>query len=237
MLSWRKPGPPLPESSRSQLSERESSSSRECVRLPEIAPNNRISGLWFDSRRRQIGGRADSSPVSESGGDVAVSGQQGRQVHRTGSPRAGGYAAMAVSGSMGGALGPIGRGRTTISASYAPEKIPYAIDRLRSPTETNRSYGVMNKRLADRPFLAGEYSIARHGELSLGGAARAAGGRISTISCNLKALVRGKSRPPGTIRRLWTRRRRSIRTQSADVPRMPRKIMVRPDASVVRVTR
>ena len=26
--------------------------------------------------------------------------------------------------------------------------------------ETNRLYGVMNKRLADRPFLAGDYSIA-----------------------------------------------------------------------------
>ena len=26
--------------------------------------------------------------------------------------------------------------------------------------ETNRLYGVLNKRLADRPFLAGEYSIA-----------------------------------------------------------------------------
>lgn len=41
---------------------------------------------------------------------------------------------------------------------YAPEKIPYAIDRY--VKETNRLYGVLNKRLADRPFLAGEYSIA-----------------------------------------------------------------------------
>jgi GSH-dependent disulfide-bond oxidoreductase len=41
---------------------------------------------------------------------------------------------------------------------YAPEKIPYAIERY--VKETNRLYGVLNKRLADRGFLAGEYSIA-----------------------------------------------------------------------------
>ena len=41
---------------------------------------------------------------------------------------------------------------------YAPEKIPYAIDRY--VKETNRLYGVLNKRLADREFVAGEYSIA-----------------------------------------------------------------------------
>ncbi len=41
---------------------------------------------------------------------------------------------------------------------YAPEKIDYAIDRYTN--EANRLYGVMNKRLADRPFLAGDYSIA-----------------------------------------------------------------------------
>ena len=39
-----------------------------------------------------------------------------------------------------------------------PEKLPYAIDRYTN--ECHRLYGVMNKRLADRPFLAGTYSIA-----------------------------------------------------------------------------
>ena len=41
---------------------------------------------------------------------------------------------------------------------YAPEKVPYAIDRYTN--ETNRLYGVLNKRLADRDFVAGDYSIA-----------------------------------------------------------------------------
>ena len=42
--------------------------------------------------------------------------------------------------------------------NYAPEKLPYAIDRYRN--EVNRLYGVMNKRLADRDYLGGDYSIA-----------------------------------------------------------------------------
>lgn len=41
---------------------------------------------------------------------------------------------------------------------YAPEPIDYAIERYTN--EVNRLYGVMNKRLADREFLAGRYSIA-----------------------------------------------------------------------------
>ena len=41
---------------------------------------------------------------------------------------------------------------------YAPERLAYAINRY--VNETNRLYGVMNKRLADREFIAGNYSIA-----------------------------------------------------------------------------
>jgi GSH-dependent disulfide-bond oxidoreductase len=39
-----------------------------------------------------------------------------------------------------------------------PEQIPYAIDR--HTNEVNRLYGVLNTRLADRRFIAGDYSIA-----------------------------------------------------------------------------
>jgi GSH-dependent disulfide-bond oxidoreductase len=42
--------------------------------------------------------------------------------------------------------------------NYAPEKIEYGINRYTN--EVNRLYGVLNKRLADRDYLAGEYSIA-----------------------------------------------------------------------------
>lgn len=41
---------------------------------------------------------------------------------------------------------------------YAPVKIEYAIDRY--VRETGRLYGVLNKHLAQRDFIAGDYSIA-----------------------------------------------------------------------------
>ena len=57
---------------------------------------------------------------------------------------------------MGG-LGPMA-GQNNHFSAYAPEKIPYAMDRYRN--EVNRLYGVMNKQLANHEYLAGEYSIA-----------------------------------------------------------------------------
>ncbi|EHK78476.1 glutathione S-transferase [Sinorhizobium meliloti CCNWSX0020] len=56
-----------------------------------------------------------------------------------------------------GGLGPMA-GQAHHFRQYAPERIAYGIDRYTN--EVNRLYGVMNKRLADRPFLAGDYSIA-----------------------------------------------------------------------------
>ncbi|ALN73932.1 MULTISPECIES: glutathione S-transferase family protein [unclassified Aureimonas] len=56
-----------------------------------------------------------------------------------------------------GGLGPMA-GQAHHFRQYAPEKIAYGIDRYTN--EVNRLYGVMNKRLAGRDFLAGDYSIA-----------------------------------------------------------------------------
>jgi GST-like protein len=57
-----------------------------------------------------------------------------------------------------GGLGPMA-GQNHHFSRYAPEKIPYAIDRY--VNETNRLYGVLNRRLATVPYLAGsEYTIA-----------------------------------------------------------------------------
>ncbi len=56
-----------------------------------------------------------------------------------------------------GGLGPMA-GQAHHFRKYAPEKLPYAVDRYTN--EVNRLYGVMNRRLADRDFLAGDYSIA-----------------------------------------------------------------------------
>ncbi len=57
---------------------------------------------------------------------------------------------------MGG-LGPMA-GQNHHFNRYAPEKLPYAIDRY--VRETARLYGVLDRRLAGREYLAGEYSIA-----------------------------------------------------------------------------
>ncbi len=57
---------------------------------------------------------------------------------------------------MGG-VGPMA-GQAHHFLSYAPEKLPYAMNRYRD--EVNRLYGVLNGRLADRDWVAGPYSIA-----------------------------------------------------------------------------
>ncbi len=57
---------------------------------------------------------------------------------------------------MGG-LGPM-LGQNLHFGQYAPEKIPYAIDRY--VNETSRLFKVLDKQLTDREFIAGEYSIA-----------------------------------------------------------------------------
>ena len=56
-----------------------------------------------------------------------------------------------------GNLGPMA-GQNNHFNNYAVEKLQYAMDRYRN--EVNRLYGVLNARLADRPYMAGEYSIA-----------------------------------------------------------------------------
>jgi GST-like protein len=56
-----------------------------------------------------------------------------------------------------GGLGP-NCGQNHHFAAYASEKIPYAINRF--VNETNRLYGVLNKQLAGRDYIAGDYSIA-----------------------------------------------------------------------------
>lgn len=54
-------------------------------------------------------------------------------------------------------LGPMA-GQNHHFSAYAPEKLPYAIRRY--VNETARLYGVLNKRLGDRDYIAGSYSIA-----------------------------------------------------------------------------
>ena len=57
---------------------------------------------------------------------------------------------------MGG-VGPM-QGQANVFFQYFTEKIPAAIDRYQN--ETRRLYGVMDKHLSDKEYLAGDYSIA-----------------------------------------------------------------------------
>jgi glutathione S-transferase len=49
-------------------------------------------------------------------------------------------------------------GQANVFVRYFPEKIPAVIERYQR--ETNRLFGVLDKRLSDHDYLAGEYSIA-----------------------------------------------------------------------------
>jgi GST-like protein len=57
---------------------------------------------------------------------------------------------------MGG-IGPM-MGQANVFYRYAPERIPYAIDRYQR--EVRRLFEVLDTRLSDHEFLAGDYSIA-----------------------------------------------------------------------------
>jgi GSH-dependent disulfide-bond oxidoreductase len=54
-------------------------------------------------------------------------------------------------------VGPM-QGQANVFFRYAPEKIPFAIERYQN--ETERLYRVLDRQLADHEYLAGDYSIA-----------------------------------------------------------------------------
>jgi GST-like protein len=117
----------------------------------KIAPNNRIPAI-VDTEA------ADGKPLSlfESGAILLYLAEKtGRFIPLTVRGRA--EVMQWLFWQMAG-LGPMA-GQNHHFVQYAPEQIPYAITRY--VNETNRLYGVVNRRLADREFVAGsEYSIA-----------------------------------------------------------------------------
>lgn len=117
----------------------------------KIAPNNRIPAI----RDTAPADGGAPIPVFESGAILEYLGDKtGKFLPKD--PRGRAEVVQWTYWQMGG-LGPMA-GQNHHFAHYAPEKIPYAIERY--VKETNRLYAVMNKRLADRDFLAGAYSIA-----------------------------------------------------------------------------
>jgi len=119
-----------------------------------IAPNNRIPAIV--DRAPADGGE----PVSlfESGAILLyLADKIGKFVPPPSAIRERAEALQWLFWQMGG-LGPMA-GQNHHFSLYAPEKIPYAVARY--VNETGRLYGVLNKRLANRTFVAGgDYSIA-----------------------------------------------------------------------------
>ena len=117
----------------------------------EITPNNRIPAIVDHA---PADGGAPLS-VFESGAILMYLGQKtGRFVPTDFRARV--QCVEWLFWQMGG-LGPMA-GQNHHFNLYAPERIPYAIERYTK--ETGRLYGVLNRRLATREYVAGEYSIA-----------------------------------------------------------------------------
>jgi GST-like protein len=117
----------------------------------KIAPNNRIPAI-ID---QQPAGGGEPLSVFESGAILLY------LAEKTGTfipsdPRARVAALEWLFWQMGG-LGPMA-GQNHHFNLAAPEKIPYAMNRYIK--ETARLYGVLDRRLAEREFIAGTYSIA-----------------------------------------------------------------------------
>jgi glutathione S-transferase len=112
-----------------------------------INPNGRIPAI--------IDRDADDFAVFESGAIlIYLAEKTGRFLPHPPKPRS--EALQWLMFQMGG-IGPM-QGQANVFFRYAPEKIEYAIKRYQD--ETARLYHVVDRRLADREFLAGEYSIA-----------------------------------------------------------------------------
>jgi GST-like protein len=116
-----------------------------------VSPNNRIPGIVDHEPK---GGGAPVS-VFESGAILLYLAEK-RGKFLPGDLRERYEAIQWLFCQMGG-LGPMA-GQNHHFGQYAPEKLPYAIERY--VKETNRLYGVLNRRLTDRAFIAGDYSIA-----------------------------------------------------------------------------
>jgi len=117
----------------------------------EISPNNRMPALVD---RDPIGGGEPLS-VFESGAIlVYLADKTGKFLPAE--PRGRYDVLQWLMWQMGG-LGPMA-GQNHHFGGYAPERIPYAIERY--VKETARLYGVLDKQLRGREYVCGDYSIA-----------------------------------------------------------------------------
>ncbi len=117
----------------------------------KFAPNNRIPAI------RDLAPLDGGAPIGifESGAILEYLGEKtGQFLPKTAREK---YAVLQWLYWQMGGLGPMA-GQNHHFVQYAPERIPYAMERY--VKETNRLYGVLNKQLEGKDYIAGEYSIA-----------------------------------------------------------------------------
>ena len=115
-----------------------------------ISPNNKIPAIVDPD-----GPGGQSISVFESGAIlIYLAEKTGKLLPRQGAGR---YAVLEWLMFQMGGIGPM-LGQAHHFRLYAPEPIQYAIDRYTN--ESNRLYGVLDRRLNDHEYVAGDYSIA-----------------------------------------------------------------------------
>jgi GST-like protein len=115
-----------------------------------ISPNNKIPAIVDPD-----GPGGKSVSVFESGAIlIYLAEKTGKLMPREGAGR---YAVLEWLMFQMGGIGPM-LGQAHHFRLYAPEQIQYAIDRYSN--ESKRLYGVLDRRLADHEYVAGDYSIA-----------------------------------------------------------------------------
>ena len=116
----------------------------------KISPNNKMPAIVDND-----GPGGTSYPLFESGAILMYLAEKtGRFMPTDTAPR---YLVIQWLMFQMGSIGPM-FGQAHHFRQYAPENLSYAIDRYTN--ETRRLYGVMEHRLGEAAYLAGEYSIA-----------------------------------------------------------------------------
>ena len=117
----------------------------------KIAPNNRMPAIVDPEG-------PDGAPISvfESGAILLYLGRKFGRFYPVADERKRVEVEEWLMWQMGG-LGPM-LGQSNHFGRYAPEKIPYAIKRYQD--EAHRLFGVLDRRLAGRDYICGDYSIA-----------------------------------------------------------------------------
>lgn len=116
-----------------------------------LSPNGRIPALVDDAPPDGEG----PLTLFESGAILGYLAERAGRLMPTGA-RGRHQAAQWLFWQVGG-LGPM-MGQAAHFITYAPEDVPYA--KARYQREVRRLFGVLERRLADRPYLLGDYSIA-----------------------------------------------------------------------------